>query len=300
MPCTVCQHPQRRDIDQALITGSDTLATLSQEYGLSTSALHRHKAHLQANVNRAKGKLQDNLRQGCFFWLSQALEMAMQTAKAAQAEGNGKVVLQAIRQGTRLLNIILKQDFQLDDRVVYDILASPQWATQASLLPHDPNIMSMSRQSLAGALASSCPETAAAPPSPNPLEDLDLFKENLLSLAQQAAQPKNGNRKLKTENRLFQPRAKGGKLPGKTPFRKDNNQDFQQDKLWEKIAGMVELPLPLQNLPLGTPNPKLEALLQQQENPGKLPGNKPLSEYIYEQSLLDNQCGKNPGTDLAI
>ena len=40
--------------------------------------------------------------------------MAMQTAQAAQAEGNSKVVLQAIPQGTRLIDIILKQDFQLD------------------------------------------------------------------------------------------------------------------------------------------------------------------------------------------
>ena len=141
MSCTICQHPKRQDIDQALIAGSATLAALSQEYGLSTSALHRHKAHLQAKVNRAKDQLQDNLRQGCLFWLSQALEMAMQTAQAAQAEGNGKLVLQALRQGTRLITIILKQDLHLDDRVVYEILASPQWATQASLLPHDPKIM---------------------------------------------------------------------------------------------------------------------------------------------------------------
>ena len=138
MSCTICQHPKRQEIDQALIAGSSTLAALSQEYGLSTSALHRHKAHLQANVNRAKDQLQDNLRQGCIFWLSQALEMAMATAKAAQTEGNFKVVLQALGHGTRIINLILKQDFQLDPKVVYGIMASDQWTTQTGLLPHDP------------------------------------------------------------------------------------------------------------------------------------------------------------------
>ena len=113
----------------------------------------------------------------------------MQTAKAAQAEGNGKLVLQALRQGTRFITIILKQDLHLDDRVVYEILASPQWSTQASLLPHDPNIIAMSRQSLAGALSSPCPETA--PPSPDPLTDLDLLTENLRNLTQPAAKPPN-------------------------------------------------------------------------------------------------------------
>ena len=165
MSCTICQHPQRQEIDQALNRRVRHPGCPRPGYSLSTSALHRHKAHLQAKVSRAQGQLQDNLRQGCLFWLSQALEMTMQTAQAAQAEGNGKLVLQALAQGTRLVTIILKQEFQLDDRVVYEILASPQWATQASLLPHDPDIMSMSRQSLSGALSSPCPDDP--PPSPS-------------------------------------------------------------------------------------------------------------------------------------
>ncbi len=166
MSCTICQHPKHREIDQALIAGSATLAALGQQYNLSTSALHRHQAHLQAKVTQAKDRLQDNLRQGCLFWLSRALEMSMQTAQTAQADGNSKVVLQAIRQGTRLIGIILKQDFQLDHRVVYEILASPQWTAQDSLLPHDPQVLVASRQSLAGALSTPCPDTAAAPPPP--------------------------------------------------------------------------------------------------------------------------------------
>ncbi len=222
MSCTICNHPQRQKIDQALVAGSVTLAALSQEYGLSTSALHRHKAHLQAKVNRAKDQLQDNLRQGCVFWLSQALEMAMQTAQAAQAEGNSKLVLQAIAQGTRLIGIILKQDFQLDPKVVYEILASSQWATQSSLLPHDPKLMSMSRQALAGALSSPCPETAAASPSPNPWKT--WTEENLLSLARPAAPPK-------TANRLLKKRDKGGKLPGNS---------FSFDEIYEEYQRVIE------------------------------------------------------------
>ena len=150
MPCSICNHPQRQKIDQALVAGSSTLTALGQEYGLSTSALQRHKAHLQAKISRAQGQLQDNLRQGYIFQLSQFLEMAMQTARAAQAEGNSRLVLQALAQGTRLINILLKQDLQLDQRVVYEILASPQWATQAGLLPNDPQVLAVSRQTLAG------------------------------------------------------------------------------------------------------------------------------------------------------
>ena len=276
MSCTICNHPQRQAIDQALIAGSATLTTLSQEHGLSTSALHRHKAHLQANVTRAKDRLRENLRQGCLFWLSQALEMTMQTAQAAQADGNAKIVLQAVRQGTRLINIILKQDLPLDDRVIYQILASPQWATQTSLLPHDPKIMSMSRQALAGALSAPCPETAAASSSPLSQADLDLLQANLQSLARPAAQPNTGNR-------LSKQRDKTGKLPGKTALSNDNNVKNQQDELYEKIAGIIDLPSLAKNLTLGTQNSELETLF-----PGKLPADIPLSEYIYEQSLRES------------
>jgi hypothetical protein len=230
MPCTICNHPQRQKIDQALVAGSATLAVLSQEYGLSTSALHRHKAHLQAKVRRAGDQLQDNLRQTCVFWLSQALAMAMQTAQAAQAEGNSRLVLQALAQGTRLINIILKQDLQLDDRVVYEILASPQWAAQDSLLPNDPKLLAVSRQTLAGTLTTPCPETPANPASPDPLEAQDLITENLLSLAPPTGQPKN-------PKGLFPKREKSGKLPG-NPFSFDKiYEEYQRILEEEKIAG---------------------------------------------------------------
>jgi hypothetical protein len=281
MSCTICQHPQRQAIDQALIAGSATLAALGQQYNLSTSALHRHKAHLQAKVNRAKDQLQENLRQGCLFWLSQALEMSMQIAQAAQAEGNVRVVLQAIRQGTSLIRIILKQDLHLDDRVIYEILASPQWATQTTLLPQDPRIMSLSRQSLTGALASPCPETADPSLSPSSPEDLDLnaLQEVLATLVQSpVTQPK-------PENRLLNGRDKSGKSAGKTLAKKDNNEKYQEDKLWEKITGIMAAPALSRIAPVETLFPELD-------KSGTIPTNIPLSEYIHEQSL---RGGKEKG-----
>jgi hypothetical protein len=270
MPCTICQHPKRPDIDQALLTGSATLPALSQEYGLSTSALHRHKAHLQAKVSRAQNQLQDNLRQGCIFWLSQALAMTMQTAKAAQAEGNSRLVLRALAQGTRLVTIILKNDIPLDDRVVYEILSSPQWAAQDGLLPDDPKIIAVSRQSLAESLSTPCPEGNAPPSLPASPGDLDLGAlQALISALDQT--PADS---AKTPNRLSK-RDKSGKSPGKIPFRKDNNQENQEDKLWEEIAGMAGLPMS-PNASLGVPHPKLETIFQQWENDDKRPIAKPL------------------------
>jgi hypothetical protein len=285
MSCTICQHPQRQKIDQALVAGSATLAALGQQYNLSTSALHRHKAHLQAKVSRAKDQLQDNLRQGCLFWLSQALEIAMATAQAAQAEGNAKIVLQALAHGTRIINLILKQDFQLDPGMVFGILASDQWSTQTGLLPHDPNLLALGRQSLTGTLAAPCPEND--PVSPVSTADLDLLQQDLLSLAQQLVQPQPGNRP-------GQHREKSGKLPGNKRLQKDNNKKNQEDKLYEKISGMTTLLGLPRTVPPETLSPKLQAALQQGDTLGKIPAGIPLSEYLHEQSLQESQAAPKP------
>jgi hypothetical protein len=261
MSCTICAHPERQAIDQALVAGSATLAALSQAHGLSTSALQRHKAHLQAKVGRAKAQLQDNLLQGCLFWLSQALEISMQTAQAAQAEGDGKLVLKALAQGTRLISLMFKHELPLDDRLVYDILNSPQWSAQSALLPHDPNIMAKSRQSLAGVFSQPCPEDAPH-----------------CAITE--------NRKLQIANRHF----KSGKLAGKNPPKADKNLKNQEDKILQKIAG-IDL-ASLLNSPVGADSP-LTALFQ----PGadeNIPLDLPLAEFIYEKSLQAGGNGNNP------
>jgi hypothetical protein len=235
MSCTVCQHPRRQAIDQALMAKSDTLEALSQTYGLSTSALQRHKAHLHAKINRARDQVQDNLFHGCLFWLSQALEMSMQTAQAAHAEGNHKTVLQALAQGTRLIKIILKQDFHLDDRMVHQILTSPQWTVQTGFLPADPQILAAGRQSLSGSILAPCSENDDLPPSSeSPDLDLDALQAMFSSLAQASdAQSKTDNRKLKTANRPFRHREKSGRLPGKSS-RQGINCQLNQDNILNK------------------------------------------------------------------
>lgn len=43
--CTVCSHAERGQIDEALATPGNTLRTLEVQFGVSRSALSRHRAH---------------------------------------------------------------------------------------------------------------------------------------------------------------------------------------------------------------------------------------------------------------
>ena len=234
MNCSVCNHPERPAIDQALVGGA-TLAAVSKKYDLSTSALDRHKAHFRAKVHRAKTRLQHNLQQYGAFWLSRALDMVERIAKAAEAQGNFKVVLQAVRQGTSLLNIINKQDCQFDDRMVYAILTSTQWAAQSSLLPDDPDIMAMCRESLAGTFAASCSESSALPLASSRIEELDPDLVQALLPPLDRPTLATENRKPKTANGPSQ-WEKRGKSAGKSVGKKNKNKEYQKDRINEKVS----------------------------------------------------------------
>ena len=129
MSCSICQHPKRQEIDQALVPAPPPWPLLARNIA---SAPRPCNATRPTCRQKSAGPKTGSwiIWPGLRFWLSQALEMTMETAQAAQAEGNGRVVLKALAQGTRLITIILKKDIPLDDRTVYELLSSPHWATQ--------------------------------------------------------------------------------------------------------------------------------------------------------------------------
>jgi hypothetical protein len=300
MPCSVCQHPKRQEIDQALVAGSATLNSLCREHGLSTSALSRHKGHLAVKLHQTGERLQDILQQGCLFWISQALEITQNIARAAEAEGNFKLSLQAVSQGTRLVRIIQKQNLSLDRVLLYDIMTSPQWLTQSSLLPHDPEIMSRSRQSLVNNFSSPCPdaEPGAVPLSPSELALLQKIYAS--QTANQAAsgpppappipcvKPKQGKKKKQKGKAGFsgngKEAGKSGKLPGNFDCFDDEDEEYRNLELAKKIA-LVDLDPLLQDLSLA----EEEAVFEHLDECGPLPEGKPISAYLFEQGLLLNR-----------
>ncbi len=52
--CTACKHPKRAEIDAALVAGATSLRDIAGQFGLSRSALFRHRAHIPAALTKAK------------------------------------------------------------------------------------------------------------------------------------------------------------------------------------------------------------------------------------------------------
>ena len=158
MSCTVCHHPERQAIDQALLARTATLAQLSEQHHLSTSALHRHKQHLLKKMTHVRSRFQDILSEGWLVILNSFLELIIRAVQTAGAEGNTRLVLQAVRQGTAILKFMHKLDVTLAPDTVQRLLSSPEWSHQEGLLPTDLKFFVGSRLALAHNLSSSCPE----------------------------------------------------------------------------------------------------------------------------------------------
>jgi hypothetical protein len=251
MLCTICNHPERQAIDLALLDRTATLTQLSQQYQLSKSALHRHKQHLLKKMSQAQNLFHDLLRESYLFMLNKFLGLVWGIAQEADAAGNSRQQLQAVRQGTAIMKFMAKLDGSLSDETVHRLLVTPQWAAAGSLLPTDPRFLADCHQALADSLFSPCPEE---PSSPAP-EDLDLMQQYLQALNPDATpQPAAGNRKPETANCLVK-REKNGKKVGKTSSVKDKYEENQSTtKNAKNIATSPGSFLETRNPKLETPN----------------------------------------------
>ncbi len=180
--CTVCNHSQANEINLALLAGI-TLDNLKQQFGLSRSALQRHKQHLQRTIDQAEDRLRNNFLLSYLFQLNDYNAAAAATVAAARAEGNARLTLQAANAGTRIINIMAKFGVDLDHETIYRLITSRDYLQPGCLLPGDPHILAGPRRNLVRSLATACPETAPD----------DLFDPEDLAAYLQLAQESDAN-----------------------------------------------------------------------------------------------------------
>ena len=156
--CTICNHPQRAAVDKALVAGT-ALRDISQRFGLSMSALHRHKAeHLprllakaqqqetaRATALAAQAQRQEAGERERAFDVVQQLRTingaALTVLKEARDARNGDLALKAIDRIQRQIELQAKLLGELDERPQVVLVQSPEWVALrgvivAALAPH--------------------------------------------------------------------------------------------------------------------------------------------------------------------
>ena len=133
--CSVCVHPDREAIDRALVDGADSYRRIATRFGLSESAVRRHKAnHLPAALARAKGAEEMTQADDLLAQMGDLRRQAQVIKDKAEKAGDLRTALAGIRELVRIVELLAKLRGELDDRPVINVLVTPQWVQVRAVL----------------------------------------------------------------------------------------------------------------------------------------------------------------------
>jgi hypothetical protein len=125
--CTVCDHPEKRSIDETLVTGAP-YRSVAKRFGLSDSAVYRHKTeHLSAHLLKAR-ELEEVAQADDLLEQVRHLQAhALDILERAEKTGDLRTALAAISQARGNLELLGKLAGELDERPVVNLTVSPEW-----------------------------------------------------------------------------------------------------------------------------------------------------------------------------
>ena len=95
--CTVCTHPEKTEIDQALLSGQP-FRKVAERFGTSTSALFRHKSNdIPVALMKAQEAQEISYGDDLFSQVKDLNNRTLRILAQAEAAGDPRVALAAIR-----------------------------------------------------------------------------------------------------------------------------------------------------------------------------------------------------------
>jgi DNA-binding Lrp family transcriptional regulator len=106
-PSTIDHHPQRAEIEAALLAGT-SFRIIAERYGISTTALHRHKERLSVAIVKAQTQAEESRADALRRKIERLECKAESLGNRAETDGDLKTALAAVRELARLLELGLK------------------------------------------------------------------------------------------------------------------------------------------------------------------------------------------------
>ncbi len=104
--CTVCDHPERHGIDEALVTGAP-YRSVAKRFELSESAVYRHKTeHLLAHLLKAKEVVEVARADDLLEQVRNLQAHALDILERAEKTGDLRTALAAISQARGTLSFL--------------------------------------------------------------------------------------------------------------------------------------------------------------------------------------------------
>ena len=125
--CSVCDHPKRHGIDEALVSVAP-YRSVAKRFGLSESAVYRHKTeHLPAHLLKAREAEEVAQADDLLEQVKGLQGHALGILERAEKAGDLRTALAAISQARGNLELLGKVAGELDERPVLNLNISPEW-----------------------------------------------------------------------------------------------------------------------------------------------------------------------------
>jgi len=125
--CTVCNNPDRAEIEKDLVNGV-SLRDIARQWSVSKDAVARHKKdHLPANLTKAKEAHEVVQANDLLGQTQDLLTRARGILDTAERAGNLPTALRAIKEARGTLELLGKLQGELRDGTTVNILVNPSW-----------------------------------------------------------------------------------------------------------------------------------------------------------------------------
>lgn len=126
--CTICSHPQRAEIDRALIAGEPCSTIAARYITIGRMALQRHKAdHISPTLARAQEVAEVARADSLLDQLRGLQERTLEILSRAEASGKLETALKAIREVRGNLELLAELLGRLDRQPQVNLLVAPEW-----------------------------------------------------------------------------------------------------------------------------------------------------------------------------
>ena len=135
--CTICAHPERTAIDQALVAGSMPILKLSALFRVSDDAITRHKAeHLPAKLAKAHQAKEVAHANTLLDEIRALRGKAVGILLTAERAGDLRTALLAIREARSCIELLAEMEGELNRRPEVHVHLSAEWIQIRTVLLH--------------------------------------------------------------------------------------------------------------------------------------------------------------------
>jgi hypothetical protein len=134
--CTICTHPQREDIDAALVAGQESARRIAALFRVSDDAITRHRAHIPPALARAQAATEVARADTLLDQVRSLQTRTLDILSKAERAGDLRTAVSAIGQARGNLELLAKLVGELNETTVnVALIASPEWtAVRAAVL----------------------------------------------------------------------------------------------------------------------------------------------------------------------